>query len=45
LKDNPDANVELVRDALRLVEELRREGVPEAEYNIESPYQPFPRRS
>ncbi len=45
LADNPNADANLVREALELVEELSREGVPEPEYNIQSPYQAFPRRS
>jgi hypothetical protein len=45
LAGNPDADAKVVREALALVEELREEGVPEPQYNIESPYKSFPRRS
>ncbi len=45
LADNPNADPNLVREALKLVEELSQEGVPAPEYNIQSPYQAFPRRA
>lgn len=42
---NPGADADVVREALDLVEKLGEEGVPDAEYNIASPYQTFPRRA
>jgi hypothetical protein len=45
LAANPKVDPNLVREALDLVEELSEEGIPEPSYNIQSPYQSFPRRS
>jgi len=42
---NPNVDPKLLSDALALLDELQREGVPQAEYNIQSPYQAFPRRA
>ena len=44
-EDNPKVDIEQVREAQALLEELRRQGLVRPEYEIASPYERRPLRS